>query len=62
LVSSITRAGTQLRIVGVGIGDNESGLLLGEGPTPEAGTGTADGRRYATVERVAPDAVFYETN
>jgi hypothetical protein len=61
-VSSVTREGGRLRVVGVGIGDNESGLLLGDGAPPAAGSVAADGRRYETVERVAPDAVFYETN
>ena len=61
-VSALVREGDRLRVVGVGIGDNESGLLLGAGSEPGVGSLAADGRRYQVVERVAPDAVFYETN
>ncbi len=63
-LSAIIREKTQTRLVGVGIGDNESGLLLlrGDAPAPRVGDVRPDGNKYEVVEAVAPGVWFYETS
>jgi hypothetical protein len=51
-------------LVGVGVGDNESGLLLTASRTsvPKVGARLPDMKTYSIVDRLAPDLYYYETN
>ena len=62
-ICAIIRDYGATRVVGVGIGDNESGLILmnSESPVPAVGTKQADGREFTIIEEVAPGVFFYET-
>ena len=62
-LSAFVREKTQVRAVGVGLGDNESGLLfLGNGGVkPVVGKTRPDGSRYQFVEEVSKGVFFYET-
>lgn len=62
-LSAIVRDATGIRAIGVGLGDNESGLLfLSKGRVrPQVGKMTPDGRRYQFVEEISKDLFFYET-
>jgi hypothetical protein len=63
-LSALVREDSSIRLVGVGVGDNESGLLLtGRGAsTPQIGAPLPDMKTYSIVERLAPDLYYYETN
>jgi hypothetical protein len=59
---AIVRDGSVLRAIGVGIGDNEAGLLFAPGPIGiKVGDRTEDGRDYSVVEKVEPGIWYYET-
>jgi len=63
-LSALIREAFQIRLVGVGVGDNESGLLFlrdGSKP-PKVGDDRSDGRSYVMVEDVAPAIMYYETS
>ena len=62
-LSAFVREKTQVRAVGVGLGDNESGLLfLGNGGLkPVVGKTRPDGSRYQFVEEVSKEVFLYET-
>ena len=62
-LSALIREASRMRLVGVGIGDNESGLIV-QSPsdaTPKVGAIWPDGRRCTVVDRVAPGIYYYET-
>lgn len=63
-LSALIREGADIRLVGVGVGDNESGLLLTARRTltPQVGARLPDMKTYSIVERLAPDLYYYETN
>jgi hypothetical protein len=59
---AIVRDGRVLRAIGVGIGDNEAGLLFAPGAIGiKVGDRTADGRDYSVVEKIEPGIWYYET-
>ena len=63
-LSALVRETFQTRLVGVGVGDNESGLLFlraGASP-PRVGDVRPDGNTYTLVEQVDPGVWFYETS
>jgi len=62
-LSALIREPSGVRFVGVGVGDNESGILILSPRTasPQVGAQWADGRTYAIVESIAPDVYYYET-
>jgi hypothetical protein len=62
-VAAVVRDGGDVRVIRIGIGDNESGLLFqadGAKP-PKLGDTLPDGRTYVAIEPLAPGVVFYET-
>ena len=63
-VSALVREISQVRLVAVGVGDNESGMLfLGpQASPPVLGGDGGNGREYVIVEEVAPGVWFYETS
>ena len=63
-LSALIREGADIRLVGVGVGDNQSGLLLTASRTsvPQVGARLPDMKTYSIVERLAPDLYYYETN
>ena len=63
-LSALVREKSATRVVGVGVGDDESGLLfLRPGaPPPRVGDARRDGSRYSIVEKVGPDLWYYETS
>ena len=62
-LSALIRDKPGLRLVGVGIGDNESGLIFPrpDAARPRVGAQWPDGRKYAIVEEVALGVFYYET-
>ncbi|MGH9866950.1 MAG: hypothetical protein ACREAA_02130 [Candidatus Polarisedimenticolia bacterium] len=63
-LSALIREESGTRMVGVGIGDNESGLLLLQSQSPQSpkvGSRLLDGREYTIVEEVEPGLFYYET-
>ena len=62
-LSALVRDRAGLRLVGVGIGDNESGLIFPRPgvPRPRVGAQWPDGRKYAIVEEVSTGVFYYET-
>lgn len=62
-LAALVREREWIRVIRVGIGLKESGLLfLSKGAKPPVvGTEESDGRKYVVVERVRPTVVFYET-
>jgi hypothetical protein len=64
-VAALVRGpGASVRLVRIGIGDNESGLLFLESgsPTYSVGEKLPDGREIVFVVRLAPDVLFYESS
>jgi len=62
-LSALVREPSYTRAVGVGVGDNESGLVFmqqGAG-APRVGKATSDATQYTIVEEVAPGVFYYET-
>jgi hypothetical protein len=62
-LSAVVREPEGIRVVGVGVGDNESGLVfVRQGAVaPRVGRATADAKEYSIVEEVAPGVFYYET-
>jgi len=63
-LAAVVREKRAVRVVRVGIADNESGLLFlkhGE-PLPVVGQGAEGGRRYVVIEQIEDGLVFYETD
>jgi hypothetical protein len=63
-LSAIVRESASIRLVGVGVGDNESGLILARPGTPapkKKGT-LPDHKTLAIIEKLGPDLYYYETN
>ncbi|HEV8700624.1 MAG TPA: hypothetical protein VGV60_05060 [Candidatus Polarisedimenticolia bacterium] len=62
-LSALIRDPSGLRLVGVGIGDNESGLLFPRPAAvrPRVGAQWPDGRKYTIVEEVSAGVFYYET-
>lgn len=62
-LSALVRDQAGLRLVGVGIGDNESGLIFPRpgAPRPRVGAQWPDGRKYVIVEEVSTGVFYYET-
>lgn len=62
-IAAIVREGDAVRVIRIGLGDNESGLLFQpeKAKPPKVGDALVDGRSYVAVEPVAPGVVFYET-
>lgn len=62
-IAAIVRDGGVLRMVRMGIADNESGLLIASNlrSAPRVGQRTSDGREYRVVEQIEPGVWFYET-
>lgn len=63
-VSALVRETSQIRLVAVGVGDNESGMLLlgPQASPPVLGGDSGNGREYVIVDEVAPRVWFYETS
>jgi hypothetical protein len=63
LAVAVVRDGKDVRVIRIGIGDNESGVIFvgKHGATPVIGAVTTDGRKYTVVERLEPGVYFYET-
>lgn len=63
-LSALIKDANGTRAVGVGVGDNESGLLFAtpNDPLPRVGEKLLDGRQYSIVEQVGLNVFFYETN
>jgi len=63
-ISALVRETSATRAVGVGIGDNESGLLFLPSGTavPKVGDTRPDGNKYQIVEKVGADIFYYETS
>ena len=63
-LSALIREKSATRAVGVGVGDNESGLLfLHSGkPAPRVGEIRRNGSKYTIVEEVGPGVWYYETS
>lgn len=53
-----------IRVVRVGIGDNEAGLLFlkDQSKKPQKGQKTGDGREYVYIEQIKPGIFYYETS
>src|SRR5262249_43885989 len=64
LSAIVAEAGSVVRVVGVGIADNESGLLfaLGDAAPYTKGDKLSDGREVILIEPVEPHVYFYETS
>lgn len=62
-IAAVVREGDTVRVIRIGLVDNESGLLFGpeKAKLPKVGDALPDGRTYVAVEPVAPGVVFYET-
>lgn len=62
-LSALIRDGSRTRMVGVGVGDNESGLILlpADSSPPRVDMELPDGRKYTIVVEIAPGIFFYET-
>jgi hypothetical protein len=63
-LSAILRRSDGTRLVGLGIGDNESGILFlnaGSKPPPLRVPG-GDGREFVTLERLEDGVYYYETS
>jgi hypothetical protein len=62
-LSALIRDTSAIRLVGVGIGDNESGLLFPRpgAARPRVGAQWPDGRKLTIVEELAPGIFYYET-
>ena len=65
-LAAVVRDEAGIRVVRVGIGESESGLLFltkdRRSRTPRSGEKAKDGRRYVTVEELEPGLLFYETD
>ena len=63
-LAAVVREKGVIRIVRIGITNNESGLLfLNSGaPLPVVGERAEGGRRYVVVEQIEKGLVFYETD
>ena len=63
-LSALMREPSAVRLVGVGVGDNESGVVLTRSPSavPAVGRVLSDNKTYSIVEKLAPDLYYYETN
>lgn len=53
-----------VRVVRVGVSDNEAGLLFLKNPSnkPKKGQKMLDGREYVYVEEIKPNIFYYETS
>jgi hypothetical protein len=53
-----------IKVVRVGIGDNEAGLLFLKNPSkkPKKGQKMLDGREYIYIEEIKPNIFYYETS
>jgi hypothetical protein len=62
-IAAVVREGDQVRVIRIGLADNESGLLFQpeKAKPPKIGDQVRDGRSYVAIEPVAPGVVFYET-
>jgi len=62
-LSALIRDPSGIRLVGVGVGDNESGLLFlrPAGSRPRVNAKWPDGRKYTIVEEVVPGVFYYAT-
>jgi hypothetical protein len=62
-LAAVVKEDRWCRVIGVGIGTNESGLIfLNERSTlPKIGDVAGDGRRYVTVQSLEDAVAFYET-
>ncbi|HYG70337.1 MAG TPA: hypothetical protein VD838_21850 [Anaeromyxobacteraceae bacterium] len=63
-LAAIVRDRGAIRVIRIGLGDNESGLLFqtsADVKPPKLGETTGDGRTFVVVEPLAPGVVFYET-
>jgi hypothetical protein len=63
-LSALLKDAAGARAVGVGVGDNESGLAFitpKGGLPPRVGIVLPDGRKYSIVEEVEPGVFYYET-
>jgi len=63
-LSAVVRDRMYTRAVGVGVGDNESGILFQHpgGTTPRVGEAAPDARQFRIVEQVEPGVFYYETS
>jgi len=63
-LSALVRESAGLRLVGVGVGDNESGLILARSgtPAPQVGRQLPDNKTVSIIEKLGPDLYYYETN
>jgi hypothetical protein len=63
-LSALVRESASIRLVGVGIGDNESGVILTRPgtPAPKVESTLPDHKTLSIVEKIGPDLYYYETN
>lgn len=63
-LSALRREKEGIRLVGVGVGDNESGVLLlnAGADRPKLSQPLADLKQLAILDKVADDLYYYETN
>jgi hypothetical protein len=63
-LAAVVRERQAIRVVRVGIADNESGLLFldDDQPLPTVGAMADGGRRYVVIEKIEKNIVFYETD
>jgi len=63
-ISALVKETSATRAVGVGIGDNESGLLFLPSGTavPKVGETRPGGNKYEIVEKVSANVFYYETS
>lgn len=63
LAAMVADLNESVRVVRVGIGDNESGLLFvnKSSDKPSKGQKMLDGREYVYVEEIKPNVFYYET-
>ncbi|HVN40961.1 MAG TPA: hypothetical protein VMW19_22580 [Myxococcota bacterium] len=64
IAAIVHEPGGSIRVVRIGVSDNESGLLFTEGAAPSytLGEKLPDGRQIVFVLRLAPDVLFYESS
>ena len=61
-IAAIVREEAYIRVVQVGIGDNEAGVLFGGDAAPyKDGQKLRDGRRVIVIEPLKPGVYYYET-
>jgi len=63
ITSAVVREGADVRVIRIGIGDNQSGLLFTspKAPVPRVRSALPDGREYTVIEVLEPGVIYFET-